>query len=151
MHITARVDYALRAMVELASGDPNLVKGERIATAQAIPLKLLENILLDLKHGGLVRSQRGFEGGYGLAKPAEDITLADVIRVVEGPLANVRGVRPEAVGYKGLSEPLRDVWIAVRASLRTVLESVTIADIVGGTLPASIKRMLAKPEAWLPH
>ena len=151
MHITVRVDYALRAMVELAAGEPNLVKGERIATAQAIPLKLLENILLDLKHGGLVRSQRGFEGGYGLAKSADDITLADVIRVVEGPLANVRGVRPESVGYKGLSEPLRDVWIAVRASLRTVLESVTIADIVSGTLPGQIKRMLAKPEAWLPH
>jgi Rrf2 family protein len=151
MHITARVDYALRAMVELAAGEPNLVKGERIANAQAIPLKLLENILLDLKHGGLVRSQRGFEGGYGLAKSADDITLADVIRIVEGPLANVRGVRPEGVGYKGLSEPLRDVWIAVRASLRTVLESVTIADIVSGTLPGSIKRLLAKPEAWLPH
>src|SRR5450631_1568085 len=145
MHITARVDYALRATVELAAAEPMLVKGERIATAQAIPLKLLENILLDLKHGGLVRAQRGFEGGYGLAKPSDEITLADVIRIVEGPLANVRGVRPESVGYKGLAEPLRDVWIAVRASLRTVLESVTLADIVNGDLPGPLKKLLAKP------
>ena len=151
MHVTARVDYALRAMVELAVGAPQLVKGARIATSQAIPLKLLENILLDLKYGGLVRAQRGFEGGYGLAKPAADITLADVIRVVEGPLANVRGERPETIGYKGKAEPLRDVWIAVRAALRNVLESVTIADIADGELPHTIKRMLAKPEAWLPH
>src|SRR5579862_1256665 len=135
MHVTARVDYALRAVVELAAGSPQLVKGARIATAQSIPLKLLENILLDLKYGGIVRAQRGFEGGYGLAKPAKEITVADVIRVVEGPLANVRGERPETIGYKGKAEPLRDVWIAVRAALRSVLESVTIADIAEGELP----------------
>src|ERR671936_581505 len=110
MRVSAKVDYAVRAGAELAAAGDGPVKGERIAQAQAIPLKFLENILLDLKHAGLVQSQRGVEGGYWLARPAEEISLADVIRAVEGPIANVRGLRPEQVAYAGAAEPLRDAW-----------------------------------------
>ena len=119
MRIYARADYAVRAAVELAAADDGPTKGEAIARAQAIPLKFLENILADLRHARLVRSQRGAEGGYWLAQPAEDISLADVIRAVEGPLASVRGGPPEEVAYDGAAESLARVWIAVRASART--------------------------------
>ena len=118
MRVSAKVDYAVRAAVELAVAGDGPVKGERIADAQQIPLNFLENILLELKHAGLVQSQRGAEGGYWLARPAEEISLADVIRAVEGPIANVRGLRPEQVEYSGAAEQLRDTWIAVRANLR---------------------------------
>ncbi len=126
-------------------------KGDRIARAQAIPLKFLENILLDLKHAGLVQSQRGAEGGYWLAKAPEQVVLAEVIRAVEGPIANVRGERPEQVEYAGAAEPLRDVWVAVRANLRAVLETVTLADLAAGKLPHEVAAIAADPEAWLPH
>ena len=119
MRVSAKVDYAVRAGAELAAAaGEGPVKGDHIATAQKIPLKFLENILLDLKHAGLVQSQRGAEGGYWLAKDPAEISLADVIRAVEGPIANVRGERPEQVEYPGVAEPLRDVWIAVRGNLR---------------------------------
>jgi len=126
-------------------------KGDRIAQAQAIPLKFLENILLDLKHAGLVQSQRGAEGGYWLAKAPEQIVLAEVIRAVEGPIANVRGERPEQVEYAGAAEPLRDVWVAVRANLRAILETVTLADLAAGKLPHEVADIAADPDAWLPH
>ena len=136
MRVSAKADYALRAVIELAViGGESPVKGERIAQAQEIPLKFLENILGDLRHGGIVRSQRGVEGGYWLARPAREITVAEVVRAVEGPIANVRGVGPEQVEYAGSAEKLRDVWIAVRANLRAVLEHVTIADLARGELP----------------
>jgi Rrf2 family protein len=151
MRVSAKVDYAVRAAVELAVAGDGPVKGERIADAQKIPLKFLENILLELKHAGLVQSQRGAEGGYWLAKPADEIVLAEVIRAVEGPIANVRGERPERVEYSGAAEPLRDVWIAVRANLRAVLERVTVADVAAGRLPEAISRLAADPEAWQPH
>jgi Rrf2 family protein len=152
VRVSAKADYALRACVELAVAEgEGHVKGERIAQAQEIPLKFLENILGDLRQGGLIRSQRGAEGGYWLARPADEITLAEVIRAVEGPLANVRGVRPDSVLYQGAAEPLRDVWIAVRASLRSVLETVTLADIARGELPAAVRELVADPEAWAPH
>jgi Rrf2 family protein len=138
--------------VELAAvDDGGAVKGERIAQAQEIPLKFLENILLDLKHAGLVQSQRGAEGGYWLARPAEEISLADVIRAVEGPIANVRGLRPEQVNYVGAAEPLRNAWIALRANLRAVLETVTLADLATGRLPDEVAAIAADPDAWLPH
>ena len=105
----------------------------------------------DLRQAGLIRSQRGVEGGYWLAQPAEEITLAEVIRAVDGPLANVRGVRPENLEYAGSSLPLRDVWVAVRASLRSVLEAVTLADVAAGELPAVVRDLVADPEAWAPH
>ena len=152
VRVSAKADYALRACVQLAASEgEGHVKGERIAQAQDVPLKFLENILGDLRQAGLVRSQRGAEGGYWLARPADEITLAEVIRAVEGPLANVRGVRPDSVSYPGAAEPLRDVWIAVRASLRSVLEAVTLADVAGGELPAAVRELVADPEAWAPH
>ncbi len=130
MRVSAKVDYALRAMVELAAAPPGPLKSERIASAQAIPQKFLENILLDLRHAGLVTSQRGAEGGYALARPANEISLADVIRAVEGPIATVRGVRPEDVSYVGRAAPLRQVWIDLRAAMRGVLEETSLADVL---------------------
>ena len=152
MRVSAKADYALRAVIELAViGGQSPVKGERIAQAQEIPLKFLENILGDLRHAGIVRSQRGVEGGYWLARPTEEITVAEVVRAVEGPIANVRGVGPEQVEYAGSAEKLREVWIAVRANLRAVLEQVTIADLARGELPVSIEQLAADPDAWQPH
>jgi Rrf2 family protein len=152
MRVSAKADYALRAVIELAViGGESPVKGERIAQAQEIPLKFLENILGDLRHAGIVRSQRGVEGGYWLARPAEEITVAEVVRAVEGPIANVRGVGPEQVEYAGSAERLGEVWIAVRANLRAVLEEVTIADLARGELPVSIEELAADPDAWQPH
>ena len=152
MRVSAKADYALRACIQLAAAEgEGHVKGERVAQAQEVPLKFLENILGDLRHAGLVRSQRGAEGGYWLARPADEITLAEIIRAVEGPLANVRGVRPDAITYQGAAEPLKDVWIAVRASLRSVLEGVTLADVASGELPEVVRELVSDPEAWAPH
>lgn len=152
MRVSARVDYALRAAAELAAAaGEGPVKGERIAQAQGIPLKFLENILLELRHAGIVASQRGERGGYWLARPADEVTLAEVIRAVEGPLANVRGARPETVEYAGAAGALREVWIAVRANLRAVLESVTLADLAAGSLPESVGELIDDAEAWQPH
>ena len=148
MRVSAKADYALRAVIELAAAAEGPVKGERIAQAQEIPLKFLENILGELRHAGIVRSQRGAEGGYWLARRAEEITVADVVRAVEGPIANVRGVGPEAVEYAGTAAALRDVWIAMRASLRAVLEHVTVADIARGELPPEVAAFVHDPEAW---
>ena len=149
MRISARADYAVRAAVVLAAAGDGPTKGEAIAQAQSIPLKFLENILGDLRHAGLVRSQRGADGGYWLGRPAGDITVADVIRAVEGPLASVRGGPPEAVDYQGAAEPLQQVWIAVRASLRSVVERVTLADVAAGRLPARVTKLAEDPEAWV--
>jgi Rrf2 family protein len=152
VRVSAKADYALRAVIELAAGGyEGPVKGERIAQAQEIPLRFLENILGDLRHAGVVRSQRGVEGGYWLARPADEISVADVIRAVEGPIANVRGVGPEQVEYAGSAARLQDVWIAVRANLRGVLEHVSIADLARGELPEPVAELAADPEAWLPH
>jgi Rrf2 family protein len=148
MRVTAKADYAVRAAVELAAAGAGPVKGERIAEAQHIPLKFLENILVELRHAGLVRSQRGAEGGYWLARRPEEITLADVIRSVEGPIANVRGEGPQDVDYSGSAAPLKDVWIAVRANLRSVLEAVTIADVAKGDLPSTVEALVRDPDAW---
>jgi Rrf2 family protein len=151
VRVSAKADYALRAVIELAALGDGPIKGERIAQAQEIPLKFLENILGDLRHAGIVHSQRGVDGGYWLARPADEITVAEVIRAVEGPIANVRGVGPERVEYSGSAAPLREVWIAVRANLRGVLENVTIADLARGELPDSIAQLASDPDAWLPH
>ena len=152
MNISAKSDYAVRAMLTLANQEsPRPVKGELIATSQDIPVKFLENILVDLRRAGLVASQRGAEGGYRLGRPATDITVADVIRAVDGPLANIRGVRPEEAAYSGPAEGLRDVWIAMRAALRQVLEHVTLADVAAGALPASVTGLTADADSWVPH
>src|SRR3954447_13385986 len=156
MRISAKVDYAVRAAVQLAAADGDRpTKGDTIAQAQGIPLKFLENILTDLRHAGLVRSQRGAEGGYWLNRPAAEITVADVIRAagvaraVGGPPAWVRGQRPEDIAYEGPAEPLSKVWIAVRASLRSVAEHVTLADIAAGALPEHVATLASDPEAWV--
>lgn len=148
MRISAKADYAVRAAVELASTD-GPVKGDRISEAQDIPLKFLENILIEMRHHGLVRSQRGRDGGYWLAKPANEITIADVVRSVEGPLAHVRGEAPEDVHYRGPAEALEQVWIAVRANLRAVVENVTVADVASGTLPPAVEALVKDPDAWV--
>ena len=152
MQVSARADYALRAAAELARASAEgtgALKGERISEEQDIPKKFMENILLDLKHSGIVRTQRGASGGYWLARPAEEITLANVIRAVEGPLANIRGEWPEAVEYWGAAKPLTEVWIAVRANLRAVLDTVTLADLVEGSLPTSVGKLTQDPGAWI--
>ncbi|MFD1811997.1 RrF2 family transcriptional regulator [Rhodococcus gannanensis] len=148
MHISAKVDYAVRTLVEIAGAESTPVKAEYLATAQTIPHKFLEAVLGDLRRAGLVQSRRGPDGGYWLARPAAEIAVADVIRSVEGPLASVRGERPEEVEYDGPAKPLRDVWIAVRVNLRAVLEEVTVADIASGALPDFVGRLTADPEAW---
>ena len=130
MRVSAKVDYALRALAELAAAPPGPVKAERLATAQEIPPKFLENILLELRHAEIVASQRGADGGYRLAKPAAEISLADVIRAVEGPIATVRGARPDDVAYEGAAKALAPVWIELRAAMRGVLEETTLADLV---------------------
>lgn len=151
MRISAKADYAVRAAIELAhthaSGRPR--KGESLAQAQDIPLKFLENILTDLRHAGIVRSQRGADGGYHLNRDPAQVSVADIIRAVDGPLASVRGQRPEDVPYEGAAVPLQQVWIAVRANLRAVLETVTLADLADGTLPKGVVALAEDPEAWI--
>ncbi len=150
MQVNAKVDYALRALAELSNAGPGPVKAELIAQAQGIPLKFLENIMLELRHAGIVMSQRGaVRGGYSLARPPDKISLADVIRVVDGPLANVRGMSPENLEYTGPATPLRDVWVALRANMRAVLEHVTIDDLRRGNLPPEVRELTAPPDAWL--
>lgn len=148
MHITAKVDYAVRTLVELAAVGPDPAKAEFLAKSQVIPHKFLEAVLSDLRRGGLVNSRRGPDGGYWLARSADEITIADVIRAVEGPLASIRGQRPEDVDYGGPATPLKEVWIAVRVNLRAVLENVTLTDVAGGELPEFIHKLTADPEAW---
>jgi Rrf2 family protein len=151
LKVSAKADYAVRAAAELAAaqagGQP--VRAETIATAQGIPQRFLENILSDLRHAGLATSQRGAEGGHKLAKPAAEITVADVIRAVDGPLAAVRGERPESVNYSGPAEPLQRVWIAVRTNLRDVVEHVTLDDLAQGELPQRINALADDPDSWV--
>jgi len=154
VRVTAKVDYAVRAAVVLAraaAAGTEPVKGDRIRAEQQIPLKFCENILGELRHDGIVRSQRGAEGGYWLALPAEQVSVADIIRAVEGPLANVRGERPERLDYPDGSGALQEVWIATRAALRSVLETVTLADIAAGRLPDDVRNWIADPAAWEPR
>lgn len=147
MQITARADYAVRAVLQIAGGDGPVSRGE-IATAQGIPAKFLESILLRMRQDGLLAAQRGTTGGYTLARPAAEITVADVVRVVEGPLAAVRGVPPEELAYPAPAERLRDVWVALRAGMRGVLETVTIEDVLLDRLPAPVADLLEPPGAW---
>jgi Rrf2 family protein len=154
MRVTAKVDYAVRAATMLASraaDDGRPVKGDRIATSQDIPVKYLENILSELRQAGIVRSQRGAEGGYWLARPAAEITVADVIRAVEGPLAHVRGERAENLEYPEGTGGLQELWVAVRASLRAVLDHTTLADLAADDLPDAVRSLTRDPDAWLPR
>jgi Rrf2 family protein len=152
MRISARVDYAVRAAVELAAvTEEGPVKGEAIAEAQDIPLKFLENILGELKHVGIVNSRRGAQGGYWLNRPAEEVTLGDIVRAVEGPLASVRGEAPEDLRYEGGAMPLQKVWIALRANIRAVMDRVTLAEVVSGELPEEVRELSEPAEAWDPR
>ncbi len=158
MRTTAKVDYGVRAAIALAgqqtvdgSGRPRPMKGQAVAEAQGIPVKFLESILADLKRAGIVGSQRGSDGGYWLARPAGDVSVADIIRAVEGPLADVRGTRPEALDYGDDLQALQRMWVAVRANLRAVLEEVTVADLRSGHLPPAVEAMAADPDAWARH
>ena len=148
MRVTAKVDYALRALVELAAADGATIKGERLATLQQVPLKFLENILAERRRAGIVGSQRGAEGGYRLQRAADDVSVADVIRAVEGPLADVHGTPPEALDPPGVAAPVKEVWLATRAALRSVLEVVTVGQIARNELPPVVEQLLADPAAW---
>lgn len=150
MRVSAKADYAVRAALELAAAtDARPLKRDEVSAAQSIPSKFLETIMLDLKHTGIVKSTRGAGGGYSLARPAEDISVADVIRAVDGPMATVRGERVESVEYEGAAESLRDVWVAVRASLRHILEATSLQDVVDGQLPEHVQELTTDPEAWI--
>jgi Rrf2 family protein len=152
MHVSARVDYGTRAMVELATAwgvDAHLLtKGDQLAQAQGIPAKFLEGILRQLRQAGLVASQRGAEGGYRLDRAPANITIADIVRALDGPLAAVRDMRPEDVHYAGGADHLRDVWVALRSAMREVLEQTTIADVQAGQLPDRVRAYLDEPDAW---
>jgi Rrf2 family protein len=162
--IPAKSDYAVRAMLALAEltaedgdgrGDPTsgdqLATVEQLAERQGLPRKFLEAILRDLRRAGLVRTRRGARGGYLLALPASEITVGMVLRAVDGPLAEVRGLRPHETTYAGVAEHLPQVWVAVRASLRRVLDETTLAQVLSGTLPAHVRRLNDAPDAWLPR
>jgi Rrf2 family protein len=153
MRITAKADYAVRAAAELAAaeGEHTPVKGEELARRQSIPKNFLENILTELRRAGIVRTRRGADGGYQLARPAAEVTVADVLRAVEGPLAAVQGTRPEQLSYGGAASSLPDVWVALRASLRSVLEHVTLADIASGKLPPAVKERTRVKDSWKAH
>jgi Rrf2 family protein len=148
VRVSAKADYALRGVLEIAAAERTPIKRDEIAAAQRIPVKFLEVILGELRHAGIVASHRGSEGGYSLARPADEITVADVIRAIEGPLASVRDMRPEELEYEGAAAPLREVFVALRMNMREVLESVTLADIVAGRLSPRIEQLIKLPEAW---
>jgi len=151
VQISAKSDYAIRALLQLAAEEPELVKVDVIVREQGLPRKFVEAILGELRRDSIVRSQRGAEGGYALARPATEITLGQVIRAVDGPLAEVRGLRPHETAYEGVAAHLPQVWIAVRASLRRVLDETTLAQVLSGKLPSSVRRMVDEPDAWLPR
>jgi Rrf2 family protein len=149
VQISAKTDYAVRALLLLASRYPALVKVDVLTVQQGLPRKFVEAILSELRRAGLVRSQRGADGGYALARPADEITIGAVIRVVDGPLAEVRGLRPHETAYTGVAEHLPDVWVAMRASLRTVLDETTLEAVLTGNLPAHVQKMAQDPDSWL--
>jgi Rrf2 family protein len=151
MQISARGDYAVRAAVALAVAHPHTVSAQALAAEQNLPRKFLETILADLRRAGLVHSTRGVDGGYTLARPPEEIAVAEVLRAADGPLAGVRGIRPEETVYDGTAVHLQELWIAVRAAVRRVLDEVSLAEVARGRLPAHVRRLIADQEAWQPR
>jgi Rrf2 family protein len=149
VHIPAKVEYGIRALLSLVPGDPRTA--ESLASEQDLPVRFLASIMADLRRGGLVANRRGAVGGYRLARLATQISLADALRVLDGPLAEVRGLRPEATSYEGAAVHLKEVWVAVRASLRMVLDTITLADVASGEFPEDIKALTADPDAWKPR
>lgn len=151
MQVTAKVDYAVRALLELAASDGGRVTRDELAAAQNIPPRYLEAVLLQLRQAGLVSGQRGAAGGYTLGRPAEEISVAEVSRAVDGPLALVQGQRPEHVTYVGASLHLNELWIGLRAAVRSVMEAVTIADLLRDDLPPTVRALVDDPDAWQPR
>jgi Rrf2 family protein len=151
MQVTARIDYAVRALLELASEPDRRMTRDELAEAQDIPPRYLESILLQLRQSGLLIGQRGAGGGYRLGRPADKLTIAEVSRAVDGPLALVQGQRPEHIVYEGSSANLGDLWIGLRAAIRSVMENVTIADLLSGELPPLVRQLVDSPDAWLPR
>ena len=151
VYISAKVDYATRVLLTLAASDGKPIRGEVLATEQGLPVRFVENTLVELRRAGLVTSQRGADGGYRLGRPATEISIADVIRTLEGPLAEVHGLRPDQRSYEGAAEHLQDVWVALRASMRAVLEQVTLDHVVRGKLPARVAKLVSDPDAWEPR
>ena len=148
VRISAKEDYAVRAALQLALADGGPLKREQIALAQEIPTAFLQNILIELRHAEIVEAQRGRDGGFRLARPAEEITVADIVRAVSGPLATIRGVRPPAVEYNEAAEPLKEVWVALRTNIRSILEQVTLANLAANKMPANVRKITADPAAW---
>jgi len=148
VRISAKEDYAVRAALQLALADGGPLKREQIAQAQEIPTAFLQNILIELRHAEVVEAQRGREGGFRLARPADQISVADVVGAVSGPLATIRGIRPPAVEYNESAEPLKEVWVALRTNIRAILEHVTLADLAANRLPANVRKITADPTAW---
>ena len=148
MQIPAKADYAIRALLTLAASEDS-ISAEHLAEEQGLPAKFLGAILSDLRRGGMVTSQRGPEGGFKLARDPDQIMIADILRVVSGPMAGVRGMRPETLEFGGEATHLRDVWVAVRASLREVLEHVTLGQVLRGELPVAVTRFTDNPDAWI--
>jgi Rrf2 family protein len=151
MHISARTDYAVRAMLTLAAAGEGTVTGQALAVEQQLPQKFLEAILGDLRRAGLVRSRRGPVGGYALARPPSDIPVGEIVRAVDGPLAVVRGERPEQAMYAGAAEHLGMLWVALRAAVRSVLDDVSLAEVLSGELPPTVRDLIASPGAWQPR
>jgi Rrf2 family protein len=151
VHISAKVDYACRALCALAAHEGEALTAEELAREQDLPVRFLRAILNELRRVGIVSSQRGNEGGYRLARPAAEVTLGEVFRRLEGPLAEVRNERPELTNYTGAAEHLQGVWIAVRAALRDVLDTVTFADVLSGELPDGVRQLVEAPDAWRPR
>jgi len=150
MKISARVDYGLQAILEIAASDKRKkrMKADEISEKHDIPMKFLESILSDLKKADLIIGHRGNSGGYNLSRSADEIAIADVVRAIDGPLASVRGMAPEKASYKGEISGLTKVWIATRVALREVLEEMTLADILDDDFPNPIAKKLSNKEAW---
>lgn len=152
MYISAKVDYAARVLLRLAaSTDGKPIGGETLATGEGLPVRFVENTLVELRRAGLVTSHRGVEAGYRLARPAREIAIADIIRALEGPLAEVHGLRPDQRSYEGAAEHLQSVWVALRAAMRSVLEAVTLEHIVAGKLPSGVAKLVNDPDSWTPR
>jgi len=151
VYISAKVDYATRVLLTLAASDGKPIRGETLAKEQDLPVRFIENTLVELRRAGLVTSQRGLEGGYRLARPPAEIAIADIIRALEGPLAEVHGLRPDQRSYEGAAEHLQDVWVALRASMRAVLETTTLDHVVKGKLPPRVAKLVSDPDAWAPR
>jgi Rrf2 family protein len=151
VQISARGDYAVRAALSLAAAHPALMSAQAIAADQGMPRKFLEAVLADLRRAGIVRAQRGAEGGYTLAQPPRDVTVGAILRAVDGPLAGVRGLRPEETTYQGAAANLPDLWVAVRAAVRDVVDEVSLAELVSGKMPAHVRKLTTRPDAWQPR